>query len=700
MSDYRLDTEIKFLKGAGEKRAKLLSDELSLNTVNDLLFYFPYRHIDRSRLFRIADIPETEALIQFKGKFTEFKETQTGSRKILTAKVSDGTGTTEIVWFAGQSWIKSTYKTGVEYLFFGKPNVFNRRLNFVHPEIEPIENCFTKHNYTFAPVYSIPEKLKKSNITSKVIQNLVEQAMEIAQGKIEDFYSDGFCRKHKFLPLSDALKNIHFPQSHDILTQAERRLKFDELFILQLDLLRQFKLRKATVDGIKMPSVGRFFNTFYHQKLPFTLTGAQKRVVREIFENLKSGEQMNRLLQGDVGSGKTLVALLSALLAADNGYQSCLMAPTEILAKQHFASISKMLGDMDFNVALLTGSTKKKDRKPLFEQLESGNIHLLIGTHALIEDPVVFQNLGLVVVDEQHRFGVAQRAKLWKKGQQTPHVLVVTATPIPRTLAMTLYGDLDISIIDELPPGRKPIKTVHYYDTKRDKLYDFMKEQIAAGRQVYVVFPLIEESENFDYQNLDEGFKRVTAVFGNQNVVMVHGKMKPDEKNEAMQKFVRNEAKIMVATTVIEVGVDVPNASIMVIESAERFGLSQLHQLRGRVGRGADQSYCILLTSFKLSADSRKRINIITSTNDGFVVAEEDLKIRGYGDIEGTRQSGLPFELKIASIGRDQAILEYARKVANELINDDPLLEKPQNQPLRRFLRYKMKDVNYWGMIS
>ena len=700
MADYTLDTEIKYLKGVGENRAKILGSELQLTSVSDLIYYFPFRHVDRSKLFRIADIPHTDALIQFKGKITEFKETQLTNRTLLTAIVADDSGTIEIVWFAAHSWVKRSYRTNVEYLFFGKPNVFNRKVSVVHPEIEPIENYYKKHNFTFAPIYRIPDKIKKSSISTKTIQSLVEQAMEIAQGKIVDFYTPQFLAKHTLMPLPEALKNIHFPQNHEMLALAENRLKFDELFLLQLDLMRQFKLRKEKIDGIVMPAVGRFFNTFYHHKLPFTLTGAQKRVVREIFENIKNGEQMNRLLQGDVGSGKTLVALLSSLLAADNGFQSCLMAPTEILAKQHFASITKMLGDMDFRVEILTGSTKKKDRKGLFEDLSAGRVHLIIGTHALIEDPVVFENLGLVVVDEQHRFGVAQRAKLWKKGQQTPHVLVVTATPIPRTLAMTLYGDLDISIIDELPPGRKPIRTVHYYDTKREKLYDFMKEQLALGRQVYIVFPLITESENFDYQNLEEGYERVTAIFGRDNVVMVHGKMKPDEKNAAMQRFVNNEAQIMVATTVIEVGVDVPNASIMVIESAERFGLSQLHQLRGRVGRGAEQSYCILLTSYKLSADSRKRMNIITSTNDGFVIAEEDLKIRGYGDIEGTRQSGLPFELKIASIGRDHSVLEYARKVANAMIEDDPMLSKPEHQALRQFIRKRLKDSVHWGMIS
>ncbi|MGI6479886.1 MAG: ATP-dependent DNA helicase RecG [Salinivirgaceae bacterium] len=700
MAEYNLTTEIKFLKGVGEKRAKLFSESLSINTISDLLFYFPYKHIDRSVLFKISEIPVTGAFVQFKGKFIDFKTSIAGNRRLLTAKVSDGSATIEVVWFAGHSWIQNTYKVGVEYLFFGKPNVFNRKINFVHPEIEPIENYFTKHNYTFSPVYSIPEKLKKSNISSKTIQSLVEQALEITFVQIRDFYTPDFCKKHNLIPLQDALKNIHFPSSHEILINAERRLKFDELFLLQLDLLRQFKLRKANIDGIRMPVVGNFFNTFYKQNLPFELTGAQKRVVREIFENIKSGEQMNRLLQGDVGSGKTLVALLAALLCADNGYQTCFMAPTEILAKQHFASISKFVSGLGFNVDLLTGSTKKKDRKIIHEKLADGTTHLLIGTHALIEDIVTFDNLGMVIVDEQHRFGVAQRAKLWKKGRQIPHVLVVTATPIPRTLALTLYGDLDISIIDEMPPGRKPIKTVHYYNTKRKKLYEFMKEQIDVGRQVYIVFPLIEESESFDYENLEEGYERTVAYFGKENVVMVHGKMKADEKNAAMQRFISKKAAIMVATTVIEVGVDVPNASIMVIESAERFGLAQLHQLRGRVGRGSEQSFCILLTSYKLSSESRKRINVITSTNDGFIIAEEDLKIRGYGDIDGTRQSGLPFELKIAGVSRDHAILEYARKVANELIEEDPLLEQPQNQKLKQFMQYKLKESTFWGMIS
>lgn len=700
MEELELNTEIKYLKGVGEKRAKLLSEMLSLNTIKDLLFYYPYKHIDRSKLFKIAEIPHTDAYVQFRGKITQYRDGIAGNKRLLTAIVSDGSATVEIVWFAGHSWIKEKYKPGVEYLFFGKPNIFNQKKNFVHPEIEPIENYFTKHNYTFEPIYTIPDKLKKNSITSKTIQSLVEQSLVIADNKIHDFYTPQFCKKNKLIPLDKAIHNIHFPSSHETLSSATYRLKFDELFLLQLDLIRQFKLRKAKCNGIKMPIVGTFFNTFYKHKLPFQLTGAQKRVVREIFENLKSGEQMNRLLQGDVGSGKTLVALLSSLLAADNGYQACLMAPTEILAKQHFASITKMIDQINYKVDLLTGSTKKRERKQIFDNISNGETNLLIGTHALIEDSVVFNNLGLVIVDEQHRFGVEQRAKLWKKGSQTPHVLVVTATPIPRTLAMTIYGDLDISIIDELPPGRKSIKTLHYFDTKREQLYQFVKRQIANGRQVYIVFPLIEESENFDYQNLEEGYARTVLEFGEQNVVMVHGKMKTDEKNAAMQKFITHQAQIMVATTVIEVGVDVPNATIMIIESAERFGLSQLHQLRGRVGRGSEQSYCILLTSYKLSSDSRKRVNIITSTTDGFVIAEEDLKIRGYGDIEGTRQSGMPFELKIASLGKDQVLLENARQAAYELIDADPLLEKAYNKPLKDFLSEKISKGAHWSMIS
>ena len=700
MTAYTLHTDIKFLKGVGEKRARLFNDQLSVYILNDLLYYFPYRHIDRSKLFRIVDIPQTDSYIQFKGKILKFTDASTPRTKILSAKVSDGSGEIEIIWFAGHFWIKDKFQIGVEYLFFGKPNIFNRKISFVHPEIEPIENYYIKHNFTFSPIYSIPEKLKKQNISSKTIQSLIEQTLEFTLNQIEDFYTPQFCSQYKLMPLKEALKNIHFPESHELLSQAERRLKFDEFFFIQLDLLQQFKLRKLHIDGIKMQRVGSIFKEFYSKKLPFQLTKAQKRVVREIYENMKSGEQMNRLLQGDVGSGKTLVALMAAMIAADNGYQSCLMAPTEILARQHFNSIQRLTEGLPFTVRLLTGSTKKKDRVPILSDLSNGEIHLLIGTHALIEDPVVFNNLGLVVVDEQHRFGVMQRAKLWQKGQKMPHVLVATATPIPRTLAMTVYGDLDVSVIDELPPGRKPIKTVHYYESKREQLYNFLRSQIDIGLQVYCVFPLIKESEKLDYQNLEEGYQRMVKVFGANQVVMVHGKMKPDEKHEAMARFINNEVKIMVATTVIEVGVDVPSASVMVIESTEKFGLAQLHQLRGRVGRGADQSYCILLSSYKLSSEGRKRISIMTKTNDGFIIAEEDLKLRGYGDIEGTRQSGLPFELKIAHLGKDHALLEYARKVATYILDNDPNLQKPENQPLKKHLQSKKNKAVNLGMIS
>lgn len=697
---YTLNSDIKFLKGVGEKRSQLFNLHLSIYSLNDLLNYFPYRHIDRSKLFRIADIPETDSYIQFKGKILKFTDTNNSKAKILSAKVFDESGETEIIWFSGHQWIKEKYKVGIEYLFFGKPNIFNRKINFAHPEIEPVENYYTKHNFTFYPIYSIPEKLKKTNVTSKTIQTLIEQAFELVSEQIEDFYTAEFCNKHNLIPLRQALENIHFPHSHDLLSKSERRLKFDELFIIQIDMLQQFKLRKLHVDGIKMPKIGAIFKEFYNKNLPFELTKAQKRVVREIYENIKSGEQMNRLLQGDVGSGKTLVALMSALIAADNGYQSCMMAPTEILAKQHFENIKKMTEGLPFEVSILTGSTKKKERVNVLTDLNIGKIQFLIGTHALIEDPVVFKNLGVVIVDEQHRFGVMQRAKLWKKGEQTPHILVATATPIPRTLAMTVYGDLDISIIDELPPGRKPIQTVHYYENKREQIYDFLRSQIAMGSQIYCVFPLIKESEKLDYQNIEEGYERISKVFGNNQVVMVHGKMKPDEKSAAMTRFINKEANIMMATTVIEVGVDVPNASVMLIESSERFGLAQLHQLRGRVGRGAKQSYCILLSSFKLSTESRKRISIMTKTNDGFIIAEEDLKLRGYGDIEGTRQSGLPFELKIAHLGKDHILLEYARKVATQIIENDPNLENPENQLLKNNIQYKKNKTVNLGMIS
>ncbi|HON19306.1 MAG TPA: ATP-dependent DNA helicase RecG [Salinivirgaceae bacterium] len=699
MTSNSLETEIKYLKGVGEKRAKLF-EEINIKTVFDLLHYFPYKHYDRSKIYQIADIPQTDAMIQFRGRIQQFNTVATKRQNILVATVSDGSGTVEVVWFAGHSYIQRSLKTNIEYLFFGKPNVFNQRINFIHPEIEPLEKYYSQQSYTFSPVYSLPEKFRKNGLTSKNIQDLMLQALAIGEKYINDFLPEEFLHKHRLIPLAEAIRQIHFPNNHNRLKQAEYRLKFDEFFVVHLNLLYWSQLRKSKRNGFLMPRVGKFFNHFFHKQLPFELTDAQKRVVREIFDDLKSGYQMNRLLQGDVGSGKTLVILLICLLAGDNGFQSCIMAPTEILAIQHYRNITKLLGQSEFKVALLTGSTKKKERTELHKNLEEGKIHLLIGTHALIEETVRFHKLGFVAIDEQHRFGVAQRAKLWEKGEQYPHVLVVTATPIPRTLAMTVYGDLDISIIDQLPPGRKPIKTVHYYENQREKLFDFIREQISEGRQIYVVFPLIEESEKLDYQNLMEGYQRMVSTFGEKNVIMLHGKMKSDEKEEAMQRFIRREAMIMVATTVIEVGVDVPNATVMIIESSHRFGLSQMHQLRGRVGRGGNQSYCILLTPHQLTRDSRKRIEVMTSTNDGFIIAEEDLKLRGFGDLEGTRQSGLPFELKIASLVTDQKISEIARNAASELLEKDPNLTAPQHQKLKQILQDIKKGTISWGMIS
>ncbi len=700
MRQNPLETPIKFLKSVGEKRAKLFEEELGITTVFDLLMYFPYKHYDRSRIFNICDIQPGEALIQFKGRITGFKTIEARNRKILSATVSDNTGTTEVIWFAGHSWITKNLNTTTEYLFFGKPNLFNNQISFAHPEIEPLEKYYARNNFTFSPVYSLPEKFRKNNITSKHIQELMLQALSMGEAFLKDMLPESVRNDLGLLSFQEAIRQIHFPNNHNLLKKAEYRLKFDEFFIIHLTLLYRQQLRKKNIKGFPMPKVGYFFNQFYKTRLPFELTNAQKRVVREIFNDLKSGKQMNRLLQGDVGSGKTLVILLAVLLTADNGYQSAIMAPTEILANQHYKSITKLIGPLGFNVALLTGSTKRKEREEIHSQLRKGKIHLLIGTHALIEDTVEFAKLGFVAIDEQHRFGVAQRAKLWTKSEQYPHVLVVTATPIPRTLAMTLYGDLDLSVIDELPPGRKPIKTIHYFENDRTKLNDFIKKQIALGQQIYFVFPLIEESEKLDYQNLMEGYERISSTFGKNLTVMLHGRMSPKEKEESMQKFIRKEAMIMVSTTVIEVGVDVPNATVMVIESAHRFGLSQLHQLRGRVGRGDEQSYCILLTPYELSSDSRKRILVMASTNDGFLIAEKDLTMRGAGDIEGTRQSGLPFNLRIASISADQKISQIARQAAEKILEQDPLLENPENTKLLRVVNNTKNGNLSWSMIS
>lgn len=693
-----MNTDIKFLAGVGPKKAEILNKEIEVFSVEDILYYFPYKYIDRSRFYLIREIDGNMPYIQLKGRITAFETFGEGRNKRLVAHFSDGTGMIDLVWFQGAKFITDKYKVNIPYIVFGKPTVFGSRINIAHPETDPfIEEKVQKIGLT--GLYNTTEKMKKHYLNSKAIQKMVASAISSLLSNIGETLPVHVIEKAKVIDLKKALKNIHFPENPTLLRDAQFRLKFEELFYIQLGLLR-YRTDRKKIRGFVFPHVGDYFNNFYSQNLPFELTNAQKRIIKEIRQDMATGEQMNRLLQGDVGSGKTLVALMLMLIALDNKFQACLMAPTEILATQHYQTIKDLLFGLNINIALLTGSTKKSEREKTHNALLTGDLHILIGTHALIEDTVQFSNLGLVIIDEQHRFGVAQRAKLWKKNVNPPHILVMTATPIPRTLAMTVYGDLDVSVIDELPPGRKPIQTIHQYDKKRGALYNSVRKQLQEGRQVYIVYPLIEESETLDLKNLEEGYKHIQEVFPEYSVCKVHGKMKPKEKDAEMQKFVNNEAQIMVATTVIEVGVNVPNASVMIIESAQRFGLSQLHQLRGRVGRGADQSFCILITPYELSADTRKRINIMVESNDGFEIAEADLKLRGPGDLEGTQQSGVAFNLKIANLVRDGEIVNFAREVAEFVLDDDPLLEKPQNQILQRQLR-KLNGNRYnWGIIS
>lgn len=692
--------ELKFLTGVGPKRAEMLNKELSILTFEDLLYYFPYKYIDRSKFYTIRELQSDTAYIQLKGKITRFETIGTGPSQRLTASFTDGTGTIELVWFKGVRFVLDQYKVNTEYIVFGKPSLFNGHINIAHPEIEKIADTAGKEKIVLQGFYNTTEKMKSNFLNSKAIQKIIFNLISSLQERVPETLPGYLVKQFKLLPLHEALVNIHFPSSAAQLSKARQRLKFEELFYIQLSLLRTVKLRNQQSVGFRFAHVGDHFNQFYKQSLSFELTNAQKKVIREIRADVGSGKQMNRLLQGDVGSGKTLVALMVMLLAIDNGYQACIMAPTEILTTQHYETISGFLSGMNLNVGLLTGSTKKKDRVQLHEQLQSGELQILIGTHALLEDNVQFSNLGLVVIDEQHRFGVAQRAKLWAKNDQAPHILVMTATPIPRTLAMTIYGDLEVSVIDELPPGRKPIQTYHYYENKRNSVYRFIRKEIEEGRQIYIVYPLIEESEKLDFQNLTEGFDQVKEAFPGYKISMVHGKLKPAEKDEAMRRFASGETQIMVATTVIEVGVNVPNASVMIIESAQRFGLSQLHQLRGRVGRGADQSYCVLLTPFELGKETKKRMEIMTRTNDGFEIAEADLKMRGPGDIEGTQQSGLPFNLKIADLAHDSQMLQFARNVANDILDHDPLLQHPEHLILTKQLQKKQKEAVDWKKIS
>ena len=694
-----LQTDIKFVPGVGPKRASILNTELEIFTLEDLLRYYPYRYVDRSRLYYVHEIHGTMPYVQLKGKISAFETFGEGRKQRLVAHFTDGTGFVDLVWFQGIRFIESKYKRNKEYIVFGKPSQFGSKYNIAHPDIEDCDTPDYRPEGLMA-FYNTSEKMKRSYINSKTFNTMMQGAMGMLKERIPESLSSNVIETMSLIPLHVALENIHFPKSPILLRDAEFRLKFEELFYIQLNILRYSANRNAKLKGFVFTKVGDYLHSFYKNHLPFELTNAQKRVIREIRTDTASGKQMNRLLQGDVGSGKTLVALMLMLIALDNGFQSCIMAPTEILATQHYATFKETLANMNVKVALLTGSTRKKAREKLHAELLSGEIDVLIGTHALIEDTVNFNNLGFVVIDEQHRFGVAQRAKLWTKNERPPHMLVMTATPIPRTLAMTVYGDLDVSVIDELPPGRKPVQTGHRYEQKRGALYQFLRDEIKKGRQAYIVFPLIEESEMIDLQNLEDGYIRTMKMFPEYKICKMHGRMKPAEKQEEMRKFVANEAQIMVSTTVIEVGVNVPNASVMIIESAHRFGLSQLHQLRGRVGRGADQSYCILVTPYELSTVTRKRMAIMTESNDGFVIAEADLKLRGPGDLEGTQQSGIPFNLKIADLVRDSSILYRAREVAEEIIAQDPALEQQQHEVLRKQLNRMSGNRYDWGRIS
>ncbi len=691
--------DIKYLPGVGPQRASVLNKEAGIYSVRDLLYYFPYKYVDRSRIYSICEIDGNMPYIQLKGTILSFEAAGEGRQRRLVAHFSDGTGVVDLIWFQGIKYILGKYKVRQEYVVFGKPSVFNGRFNIAHPDVDPADELKLSA-MGMRPYYNTTEKMKRSSLNSHAVEKLVNTAVGLLTEPLPETLSPSILAAHHLMPLTESLMNIHFPANADVLRKAEYRLKFEELFYVQLNILRYARDRQRKYRGYVFQKVGDIFNTFYNRNLPFELTGAQKRVLKEIRRDLGSGKQMNRLLQGDVGSGKTLVALMSMLMALDNGFQACLMAPTEILANQHYETVRELLYGMDVRVELLTGSVKGKRREAILTGLLTGEVRILIGTHALIEDGVNFASLGLAVIDEQHRFGVAQRARLWAKSVQPPHVLVMTATPIPRTLAMTLYGDLDVSVIDELPPGRKPIATIHQFDNRRESLYRSVRKQIDEGRQVYIVYPLIKESEKIDLKNLEEGYLHVCEAFPDCRVCKVHGKMKPVEKDAQMQLFVSGEAQIMVATTVIEVGVNVPNASVMIIENAERFGLSQLHQLRGRVGRGAEQSYCILVTGYKLAEDTRKRIEIMVRTNDGFEIAEADLKLRGPGDLEGTQQSGIAFDLKIADIARDGQLLQYVREVAQKIVETDPDGTLPEYETVWRQLKALRKTNVNWAAIS
>ncbi|MDR0988476.1 MAG: ATP-dependent DNA helicase RecG [Prevotellaceae bacterium] len=691
--------DIKYLPGVGPGRATLLGKELGIYSLHDLLYYFPYKFVDRSRVYRIHEIEVGMPVIQLRGEIIGFEATGQGRKRRLVAHFSDGTGVVDLVWFQSIKYVTGRYQLHKTYLVLGKPTLYGGRINLAHPDLDEATDA-KPSGVGLQPHYHTTEKMKRNFLSSHAVEKMMQHVVQLLTEPLPETLPAGMIARHHLMPLTQALCNAHFPSDHEALRKAQYRLKFEELFYLQLNILRYAKERQRKYRGYLFAHVGIRFNTFYHSNLPFPLTGAQKRVLKEIRRDVGSGRQMNRLLQGDVGSGKTLVALMSMLMALDNGYQACLMAPTEILAAQHYETIGTLLHDMDVPVALLTGSVRGKRREAILKGLLTGEIPLLVGTHAVIEETVQFASLGMVVIDEQHRFGVAQRARLWSKNTQPPHVLVMTATPIPRTLAMTLYGDLDVSVIDELPPGRRPVVTLHQYDAHRTSLYRMLHRQLAEGRQIYVVYPLIKESEKIDLKNLEEGYARMAEEFTECRICMVHGRMKAAQKEEQMQLFVSGQAQMMVATTVIEVGVNVPNATVMVIENAERFGLSQLHQLRGRVGRGAEQSYCILVTNFKLAEETRKRLDILVQTNDGFEIAEADLRLRGPGDLEGTQQSGVAFDLRIANLAHDGQLLQYVRDIAREVVESDPTGELPEHQLLWRQLKVLRKNHANWGAIS
>ncbi len=701
MNSNLLQTPITYLKGVGPNRAELLGSELGISTYQDLLNLFPNRHIDRTKFYKINQLERSNADIQIIGKIIHIKTVAQKKGSRLVAKFVDETGEMELVWFRSQKWIRENLKLNTPYVVFGRTNWYGGKFSMAHPEMEVLKDQQPAKRLRMQPVYPSTEKLSNSGVTNRMISKFILQLFEETRGMFQETLSPELLDTLKLMPKRIALRAIHFPDSQEELARASFRLKFEELFFIQLQLLIKKQRRQLKIRGFNFEKVGQLFNTFYEDHLPFQLTSAQKKVLKEIRADLGSNAQMNRLLQGDVGSGKTIVALMSMLLAIDNGYQACLMAPTEILANQHYNSLKELLGTLNVSIELLTGSTKKTERKRIHEALENGELNILIGTHAVLEDKVVFKNLGMAIVDEQHRFGVAQRSRLWHKNETPPHILVMTATPIPRTLAMSLYGDLDVSVIDELPPGRKPVKTVHRFDKNRLKVFQFVRDEIKKGRQVYVVYPLIKESEALDYKDLMDGYESIARDFPmpEYQISIVHGQMKSEAKDYEMERFIKGETQIMVATTVIEVGVNIPNASVMIIESAERFGLSQLHQLRGRVGRGADQSYCILMTSFKLSSEAKTRLETMVATNDGFEIAEVDLRLRGPGDLMGTQQSGL-LHLKIADIIKDNDILSSARFYAKKMLEQDPRLEMEQHKSVRQAYTEITKHKNIWTYIS